>query len=194
MEEEKTDQVQVSKEEVDMLARNARRLEKLTQNILDVTRIEGNKFVLSKEKFDLNTEIQNTINDIKAGMDGKTNGIIINFTPGAPIYVQADKTRIYELISNLVSNAIKFTQKGMIDISLIREGNFATVAVKDSGKGIDPEVMPKLFTRFASKSESGTGLGLYISKSIIEAHGGRIWAENNKDSGATLTFSLPALQ
>jgi signal transduction histidine kinase len=150
--------------------------------------------VLSKEKFDLNTEIQNTINDIKAGMDGKTNGIIINFTPGAPIYVQADKTRIYELISNLVSNAIKFTQKGMIDISLIREGNFATVAVKDSGKGIDPEVMPKLFTRFASKSESGTGLGLYISKSIIEAHGGRIWAENNKDSGATLTFSLPALQ
>lgn len=195
MEVEKADQVQVSKQEVDMLVRNARRLEKLTQNILNVTRIEGNKLVLNKEKFDLNIKIQNTINDMKAGLDKKTKNIIINFTAGEPIYVEADKTRIYEVIYNLLSNAIKFTQKGTIDISLMREGNFAKVAVKDSGKGIDPEVMPKLFTRFASKSESGTGLGLYISKSIIEAHGGKIWAENNKDGrGATLSFSLPALQ
>jgi signal transduction histidine kinase len=195
MEAGKADHVVVSKEEVDMLARNARRLEKLTQNILDVTKIEGKKFALNKEKFDLNTKIQNTINDMKAGLDEKTKNIIINFMPGAPIYVDADKTRIYEVISNLISNAIKFTQKGTIDIALVREGDFAKVVVKDSGKGIDPEVMPKLFTRFASKSESGTGLGLYISKSIIEAHGGRIWAENNKDGrGATLSFSIPVLQ
>lgn len=194
MEAEKTDQVQVSKEEVDMLARNAKRLEKLTQNILDVTRIEGKKLVLNKEKFDLNTKIQNIINDMKAGLDGKTKNITINFTPRAPIYVDADKTRIYEVISNLINNAIKFTQKGTINISVIREGNFAKVAIKDSGKGIDPEVMPKLFTRFASKSESGTGLGLFISKSIIEEHGGTIWAENNRDgAGATVSFSLPAL-
>ncbi|MGI0050045.1 MAG: ATP-binding protein, partial [Nitrososphaera sp.] len=166
IEAEKADQVVVSKEEVDMLARNARRLEKLTQNILDVTKIEGKKFTLNREKFDLNTEIQNTINDMKAGLDEKTKNIIINFTPGAPICVDADKTRIYEVISNLISNAIKFTQKGTIDIALAPEGDFAKVVVKDSGKGIDPEVMPKLFTRFASKSESGTGLGLYISKSI----------------------------
>jgi signal transduction histidine kinase len=195
MEAGKADQVQVSKEEVDMLARNARRLEKLTQNILDVTKIEGKKFTLNKEKFDLNTKIQNTINDMKAGLDEKTKNIVINFTRGAPIYVEADKTRIYEVISNLISNAIKFTQKGTIDIALVREENFAKVVVKDSGKGLDPEVMPKLFTRFASKSESGTGLGLYISKSIIEAHGGRIWAENNKDGrGATLSFRIPVLQ
>ncbi|HJS67865.1 MAG TPA: HAMP domain-containing sensor histidine kinase [Nitrososphaera sp.] len=195
MEAGKADQVQVSKEEVDMLARNARRLEKLTQNILDVTKIEGKKFTLNKEKFDLNTKIQNTINDMKAGLDEKTKNIVINFTLGAPIYVEADKTRIYEVISNLISNAIKFTQKGTINIALVREENFAKVVVKDSGKGLDPEVMPKLFTRFASKSESGTGLGLYISKSIIEAHGGRIWAENNKDGrGATLSFHIPVLQ
>jgi two-component system sensor histidine kinase VicK len=130
-----------------------------------------------------------------AGLDGRTKNIAINFTPAKPMFVEADKTRIYEVISNLLSNAIKFTQKGIIEISLVREGDFAKVAVKDSGKGIDPEMIPKLFTRFSSKSESGTGLGLYISRGIIEAHGGRIWAENNKDGkGATLSFSIPALQ
>jgi signal transduction histidine kinase len=68
----------------------------------------------------------------------------------------------------------------------------ARVSVKESGAGIDPEIMPKLFTKFTSKSQTGMGLGLFISKSIIEAHGGKIWAENNKDrKGATFTFRLP---
>jgi signal transduction histidine kinase len=194
LEAEKAGEVQVPREDIEMLERNARRLERLTQNILDVTRIEGNKLLRNKESFDLNVKIQSTIRDMKAGLDGRARKVTINFRPVEPMYVEADKTRIYEVISNLIGNAIKFTKEGAIDITLGREGDFARVAVRDTGRGIDLEVMPKLFTRFVSKSESGTGLGLYISKSVIEEHGGRMWAENNSDGrGATFTFTLPAL-
>ena len=112
------------------------------------------------------------------------------------IIVNADKNRLNQVISNLISNSIKFTQGewGTISITTKREENSKaiTISVKDTGKGIDPEIMPRLFTKFATKSDTGTGLGLFISKSIVEAHGGRIWAENNKDGkGATFYFTLP---
>ncbi|HET7391473.1 MAG TPA: HAMP domain-containing sensor histidine kinase [Nitrososphaeraceae archaeon] len=127
------------------------------------------------------------------------------------VKVEADKVRLNQVISNLLSNAIKFSNKngGKISIAtnIIQQqehqhqmqsnngsdnNNKALVSVKDNGTGIDPSIMPRLFTKFATKSEKGTGLGLFISKSIIEAHGGRIWAENNKDGrGATFYFSLP---
>ncbi len=189
-ESEKAGGVLMSREEVEMLERNARRLEKLTQNILDVTRIESNKLVLNKERFDMNEKILNTIRDMKAGL---TKDITINFLPGPPLYVEADMTRIYEVLANLIGNAIKFTKEGAIDIALTREGDFAKVVITDTGKGIDPEIMPKLFTRFVSKSESGTGLGLYVSKNVIEAHGGKMWGENNPCGiGASFMFTLPA--
>jgi signal transduction histidine kinase len=100
-------------------------------------------------------------------------------------------------MDNLLSNAVKFTNGGAITVALGRERDShgkesALVSVRDSGIGIDGEVMPKLFTKFTTKSDHGTGLGLFISKSIVEAHGGRIWAENNADGkGATVAFSLP---
>lgn len=189
-ESEKAGGVLMSREEVEMLERNAKRLEKLTQNILDVTRIESNKLVLNKERFDMNEKILNTIRDMKAGL---TKDITINFLPGPPLYVEADMTRIYEVLANLIGNAIKFTKEGAIDIALTREGDFAKVVITDTGKGIDPEIMPKLFTRFVSKSESGTGLGLYVSKNVIEAHGGKMWGENNPCGiGASFMFTLPA--
>ncbi|MEW6605628.1 MAG: ATP-binding protein [Thermoproteota archaeon] len=189
-ESEKAGGVVVSKEEVEMLERNAKRLEKLTQNILDVTRIESNKLVLNKEKFDMNEKILNMIRDTKAGLSKR---VTINFAPVPPLYVKADKTRIYEVLANLIGNAAKFTNEGTIDVTLAKEQDFAKITIKDTGRGIDPEIMPKLFTRFVSKSESGTGLGLYVSKNVIEAHGGRMWAENNPGGGATFTFTLPAL-
>jgi signal transduction histidine kinase len=189
-ESEKAGGVLMSKEEVEMLERNAKRLEKLTQNILDVTRIESNRLVLNKERFDMNAKILNTIRDMRAGL---AKGLTINFTPGPPLYVEADMTRIYEVLANMIGNAIKFTKEGSIDITLTREGDFAKVVILDTGRGIDPEIMPKLFTRFVSKSESGTGLGLYVSKNVIEAHGGRMWAENNPCGvGASFIFTLPA--
>jgi signal transduction histidine kinase len=119
------------------------------------------------------------------------------------IFIEADRTRITQVISNLLSNAVKFTEakvnkeegkvRGIINIDAEKiDDSMAVVSIKDTGIGIDPEIIPKLFTKFASKSAlGGTGLGLFISKSIVEAHGGKIWAENNKDGkGATFSFSL----
>ncbi|HZI71595.1 MAG TPA: ATP-binding protein, partial [Nitrososphaeraceae archaeon] len=113
------------------------------------------------------------------------------------VFVEADKARISQVIINLINNAIKFTQKDGIIIIMIENeeqgNNQILVSVKDTGTGIDPEILPRLFTKFATKSETGgTGLGLFISKSIVKAHGGRIWAENNKYTrGATFYFTLP---
>jgi two-component system, OmpR family, sensor histidine kinase VicK len=108
------------------------------------------------------------------------------------LFLEADKERITQVFDNVLSNAIKFTKEGTINVSLESRDSQAVVSVKDNGQGIDPEVLSKLFEKFASKSYQGTGLGLFISKGIVEAHGGKIWAENNADGkGATFSFSLP---
>jgi signal transduction histidine kinase len=108
------------------------------------------------------------------------------------IIIKADRGRISQVISNLLCNALKFTEHGRICITSERNDNLMLVSIKDTGTGIDSELFPRLFSKFASKSFSGTGLGLFISKSIVEAHDGKIWAENNKDErGATFAFSLP---
>jgi signal transduction histidine kinase len=127
----------------------------------------------------------------KENTDGKNIKLEI-ISSNEPLWVEADRTRIHQVLSNLLSNAIKFTKEGTIFIMAERKDKEIFVSVSDAGTGIHPEIMPKLFTKFATKSNTGTGLGLYISKSIVEAHGGRIWANNNPDSkGATFTFTLP---
>jgi two-component system sensor histidine kinase VicK len=184
---------------LDAIVRNAKRLQRLTENILDVTRIESQSLQLNKERFSLNENIRNAINDMnnQAGLCNTNNKTVsILFEPKQDVFVEADKVRIYEVISNLLKNAIQFTKEGTITITAAaaEKMNYkeAIVSVKDTGTGIDPEIMPRLFTKFASKSVAGTGLGLFISKSIIEAHGGKIWAENDADGkGATFAFSLP---
>jgi signal transduction histidine kinase len=181
---------------LDVINRNAKRLEKLTSNLLDVSRIEKNQSLeLSKEKLDLRREIRNVIQDIKTSQDEKIGALeIIYDAPDEPIIIEADKTRIFQVVSNLLRNAIKFTDSGTITITSRVEGSNAIVSIKDTGSSIDPEIMPRLFTKFATNSETGTGLGLYLSKKIIEAHGGKIWAENNKDGkGAIFAFTLPLL-
>ena len=114
------------------------------------------------------------------------------------ISVVADKNRITQAITNLLDNALKFTSKGVVSVVVARkktqEDHQEEATVEDTGPGIHPEIFPKLFTKFSSKSFSGTGLGLYISKNIIEAHGGKIWAQNNNGQGkhgAAFSFSLP---
>jgi signal transduction histidine kinase len=182
---------------VDVVNRNAKRLEKLTSSLLDVSRIENNKSLgLSKENFNLVQKIRNVIYDIKSSQGEKADAIeIVYHAPDEPIMIEADKTRIYEVVSNLLRNAIKFTDSGTITITSRLEGKNAIISIKDTGRSIDPELMPRLFTKFASKSETGTGLGLYLSKKIIEAHDGKIWAENNKDEkGATFAFTLPLVK
>ena len=176
---------------LDAIVRNARRLGRLTNDILDVTKIESQSLNLKKEQFNLNDVISNTIEDIVANIDfikniQQKNMIKLLYQP-YDIFVEADKARITQVISNLLNNAIKFTEAkekdgraGTISISVKNIDAEALVSVTDTGIGIDSEIMPRLFSKFTSKSYQGTGLGLFISKSIIEAHGGRIWAENNK--------------
>lgn len=177
------------------ILRNAIRLQRLTGDILDVTRIESQTLRLNKEEFNLNELISTVIQDSKSQIDSEKIKLVYEHRSVNNIIVNADKHRLNQVISNLISNSIKFTQGecGIISITTKKEqDNKAITRVKDNGKGIDPEIMPRLFTKFATKSETGTGLGLFISKSIVEAHGGRIWAENNKDGkGATFYFTLP---
>lgn len=185
----------VTKREIEMIVRNARRLERLSADILTVSRIETQSLQLDKEKVDLEKKIQNVIADVESYIKNNTQNLKIVFEPlDEPIIVEADKSKIFEVLSNLIGNAIKFTERGTITVSVEKQNGQAVVSVKDTGRGIDPEVLPRLFEKFVTtgKGVGGTGLGLFISKSIVEAHGGKIWAENNKDGqGATFYFALP---
>jgi signal transduction histidine kinase len=188
-------------EEVEAIKRNAVRLQKLATNLLDVTRIESQTLKLRKETVNINEKIANVKKDFENQSPRLRTVKILLVEPVEknPIYVLADRVRLYEVLANLVSNAIKFTQKGTISIStdIIRSNinnntDEVIIRIRDTGVGIHPEILPRLFTKFATRSDRGTGLGLFVSKGIVEAHGGRIWAENNSDGkGATFSFTLP---
>jgi signal transduction histidine kinase len=189
-----------SKEYLQPILRNARRLQTLTNDILDVTRIESQSLNLNKERVNLDDVISSVLVDYRNQIERERNQkdiklVYENNDDNKPrdIFVEADRERLTQVISNLISNAIKFTQEGVIKVSVeVKDNRDAVMTIKDNGEGIDSEIMPRLFTKFATKSITGTGLGLFISKSIVDAHGGKIWGENNKDGrGATFTFSLP---
>ena len=199
-----------NQEFIDVILRNGQRLGKLVEDVLDVTKMESQSLELHKERFDLNDLIISIIDDIVAaeaesmvyGLTARRkekNHVKINYQP-RHLPVDADRNRLAQVISNLLNNALKFTSEGYVAINAEKKtdnnGNKSNTVVLfnvcDTGSGVDPQIMPRLFTKFSSKSFSGTGLGLYICKNIIEAHGGRIWAENNKDGkGATFSFTLP---
>jgi len=195
------------RELLDAIVRNAKRLQRLTNDILDVTKIESHSLNLNKEQFELSNVISNCISDIEDHDEKVRNGKLeLFYEPSKQdIFVEADKVRISQVISNLLNNAVKFTEDGAVSIDVVvkennnngnNNGNIIIVSVKDSGEGIDPEILPKLFTKFATNSEKGTGLGLFICKSIVEAHGGRVWTQSNntggeRRTGATFCFSLP---
>jgi signal transduction histidine kinase len=185
---------------VDVIVRNAKRLQRLTEEILDVTKIESQSLRIEMEEFNLKDVIVNCINDIildKHLTNNDKDKPKIHYEPN-DLLLKADKNRISQVVSNLISNALKFTSGGTISVQTSVYGNDKSnnneviVSIKDNGQGIDPEILPRLFSKFATKSYSGTGLGLFICKSIVEAHGGSIWAENNSDGkGATFSFTLP---
>jgi signal transduction histidine kinase len=194
-----------------VIFRNAFRLDKLIKNILDVTKIEGNTLQLDKQRFNLNDILLSVLEDTKTqilandsklklslSLDKSSSTSSVAEKHDDLISVEADRERITQVLYNLLDNAIKFSKEGTISVRIERKRNnedakdVIVIGIKDTGSGIHAEIMPKLFSKFASKSVSGTGLGLYISKSIVEAHGGRIWAENNPDGkGASFSFSLP---
>jgi signal transduction histidine kinase len=189
---------------LDTVIRNAKRLKQLTDDIFNVTRIESHSLNLKKEQFDLNEQIEAVINDIKNQINIRYNNNAIKLLfeakgkQGNGIYIKADKVRIHEVISNLLNNAIKFTNEGTIYITTEKKktarGGEVIVKIKDTGIGMPSNILPNLFSKFATAStfKRGIGLGLFISKSIVESHGGKIWAKNNSDGrGSTFYFSLP---
>ena len=210
---EEINNIEKDKKFLDIIFRNAKRLIQLTENILDVTRIESGSLFLKKEKFNLKEMITEILREYeqKIVVENKKNIKLFyeSYDNNNEIIIEADRNRLSQVIYKLLNNAIKFTNEGSITVIVERKkdntndnDNEILVSIKDTGTGIHPEVLPKLFTRFATKSPiAGTGLGLFISKSIIEMHGGSIWAFNNDeknkdeknkdDRGSTFTFSLP---
>jgi len=198
------------------ILKNAQRLEKLANDILDVTRIENKQLKLNLERFDIVDLIADIVQDFEKDnantitrkhntyrSNSRTELVQLKYQPKEDvILVEADKARITRVISNLLGNAIKFTKSGSITVKCRLEGQTkeandshhgnAIITIKDTGLGISPDIFHRLFTKFATNSNSGTGLGLFISKNIVEAHGGKIWAENNQnESGASFSFTLP---
>ena len=192
--QEKTGASSIKPEEIKMIARNARRLQRLSEDILDIARIESSSLTLHKSLFNLKDVLTLLVEDCgkQIQMDGREVKIIHKQLDDLEVY--ADKDRIMQVLGNLLSNALKFTKQGTITVHSEQSNDKSQLIVKvtDTGLGIDPALLLRLFTKFATKSDKGTGLGLYISKSIVETHGGKIWAENNHDGkGSTLTFTLP---
>jgi signal transduction histidine kinase len=191
---------QKQKEMLEVVIRNANRLQRLSEDILDVTRIESQNLNLKLEHLNLDEIISNAINDAKRSHEMKDVSLLYQrnkYGNNDSVFIEADWVRLNQVILNLISNAIKFTKEGSIIVNAKKEDreNKVIVSVKDTGIGIHPDVLPRLFQKFATKSYQGTGLGLYISKSIVEAHGGRMWAENNSDQkGAVFYFTLPMIE
>lgn len=192
---------------------STKRLARLIDKVLDVTQLENELLILNKENFNLEKLV------IEIVREYNNNILLLNKTRleikyDSPLneynntnseikrnfgYVFADRTRIIQVIVNILENAVEFTEKGTITLKL--NENLTTreilLTISDTGRGINPEILPNLFTKFVSKSQNGTGLGLYISKKIIEAHGGKIWAENcydrnNKIEGSKFILALPS--
>jgi signal transduction histidine kinase len=186
--------VAVDNEQVQSIMRNARRLVRLASDILDVTRIESKSLRINKRSFDLDIAIRSVLEDTKNALradEERSNQVLLQYDSIGSILVFADKERIYQVIYNLLANSVKFTHEGYIRVVVERNSHEIIVSVIDSGKGIDSDFMTRLFTKFSTKSETGTGLGLFICKSIIEAHGGKIWANNNSGGkGSTFSFTL----
>jgi signal transduction histidine kinase len=187
-----------------IIMRNAKRLQLLTNNLLDITKIESQSLLLKKEKLNLNILISEVLKDyVNKQKNQQKIEIVYDFKHKEDINIEADRDRLVQVIRNLLDNALKFTTQNqqMIFVSIDKnkegkeeeEEEEVIVSVKDTGEGISEKVLYKLFTKFAtSDPTTGTGLGLYICKKIIEAHGGRIWGVNNLDGkGALFKFTLP---
>ncbi len=221
-------QMEKQRELLSVIIRNAKRLKELTENILDITRIENKSLELQKVPLDIDELVIGVFKDALDDSEFSRNiRLVYNHnkkrkfdSASSPTYsessvafgstgkgsVKADELRLTQVMTNLIGNAIKFSHEGdMVTVSVSEKNNIQDfkrrgsgttgtllVRVEDTGKGIDPEIMPRLFKKFSSKSERGMGLGLFISKNIVEAHGGEIWADTpNKDKGAAFSFTIP---
>ncbi len=187
------------KQYLEIIVRNAIRLQQLTEDILDITKIESRSLQLKLEQFNVNEIVFGSIQDAKGHLDSNKVKMNLHFSENETNFVSGDRRRLGQVMTNLLDNSINYTFEGNIDVFIERskEGSrandqFVLIQIRDTGVGIDSQIMDKLFSKFATKSVTGTGLGLFISKRIVEAHGGAIWAENNATgTGACFAFKLP---
>lgn len=175
------------------IAKQARQIEEVANKMLDIGKIDNRRLQLSIEKFDLNDLISEITESARMNL-GNNVSIIVNMADR--LEVEADRVRIGQVVRNILNNAIKFTPAGKIVVSTSKGETSAKVRITDTGIGIHPDIIPRLFDKFATKSHrnenlDGNGLGLYLCKGIIDAHNGRIYAHNNEDHGATISFSIP---
>ena len=177
----------------DIIRRNTDKLGRLAEDILDVTRIESDTFKLTIERINLYDLISNAVEEYRKNIQLVYTDLVVNYQSAVlNISVNGDKLRLGQVLFILLDNAGKFTKSGSILVTSQIKSNTVQVVVKDDGPGIDPEILPQLFTKFVTKSDRGTGLGLFIAKNIIETHGGIIWAENSvQHQGAVFLFTLP---
>jgi signal transduction histidine kinase len=184
-----------------IIVNNAKKLHFLTNNLLDIARIDENLFTLDLQELDIVKLTEEAINEIKSQITDKKIKIILK-SDNDSIDIIGDKIRLNQVFLNLINNAIKYTSEGDIVVSIKRisensksnndnNDNVALVQIIDTGLGIPPDIRQKLFSKFTKGSKIGTGLGLFICKNIVEGHGGKIWAENNVDKGATFSFTIP---
>jgi signal transduction histidine kinase len=185
---------------------NAKRLDQLAGNILEGAKIENQSLQLNKEQFNLKDILTDVIDDYNNLLTIKeSKHVKLRYEP-KDILIIADKVRVGRVISNLLNNAIKFTSRGEITISVIKlkhnnnnndddDGSGEIqVNIKDTGTGLSPAILPKLFSKFVSTDSGGTGLGLFVSRNIVEAHGGKIYAQNNDDGiGTMFSFTIPKM-
>jgi signal transduction histidine kinase len=211
-EESDKKEITLKREYFERIMRNTKRLERLASEILDVTKIDDQSLRLNKTYFNLKEIALDLVKDHRRQLEKSNMRTKLSYEfemkkeEGIPtkqddfstdIFINADKIRINQVLDNLLTNAIKFTKEGLVSISITwkkdkNRTDTIIVRVKDTGTGIHPEILPRLFSKFVTRGDTGTGLGLFISKNIVEAHGGKIWGENNTDGkGATFVFCLP---
>jgi two-component system sensor histidine kinase VicK len=195
--EEKLDNLTLDdlNENISVIARNASKLYKLSEDILQVSRIESGTFTLHLEQVEIKNLLETAIQDArkKALMENKPVDIRLDYRLADRFIIFCDSSKINQVLYNLLDNAVKFTEKGNITLSAVKfDDSSLAFKVEDSGIGISPEIKARLFEKFVSRSNGGTGLGLYLSKRIIDAHGGKIGGINNESGvGATFFFTLP---
>ena len=182
---------------IKIIIKNAKKIKLLTNNILEAARIESHLLTLDMKEFDLVELVKDLLKDLKNQIQNEKINLKINLIlkcKEESILIVADKLRLNQVFLNIINNAIKVVpqEEGEIIVFLERQDdNTILVSITDDGPGIPSNIKDKVFTKFVTGSKSGTGLGLYICKNIIEKHGGKIWAENNKNKGANFNFTIP---
>ena len=187
-------------ENLDIVVSEGERLTKLIDDVLDLAKIEAGKFTWNMASVSVKEVIERAVAATASLFDAKTAEARPRHRAQTFPTITGDQDRLIQVVINLISNAVKFTDAGSITCSARQEGKELLVSVKDSGIGIAPDDQPKVFEKFKQVGDTltdkpkGTGLGLPICKEIVEYHGGRIWVESQPGHGSTFSFTLPIIE